>query len=66
MLTRDDHGLTAHNKDDLHRTELLKSELSALANGEPQLDDENTREETDAGSDGDIGSTLKPDKGTKV
>lgn len=58
--------MATHNKDDLHGTELLEPELSALANGESQLDDKHAGEVADARSDGDVGSTLEPDRGARI
>ncbi len=52
VLTRNEHSLAAHDKDDLHRSELLHVELAPHMDSESQLDDKDSGEEGN-GHDGD-------------
>ncbi len=63
VLTRNEHGLAAHDEDDLHRSELLHVELASKVDGESQLDDEDGGEEGN-GHDGDniVGLGHVPEK----
>lgn len=61
--TWNDHGLTTHDENDLHRTKLSHIQLLAQLNGKAQLDDEDGAEEADADGDDDGSSAFQPLEG---
>ncbi len=59
-LTRNEHGLTAHDEQHAHRTELAHVHLLALPHGQAEFDHEHEAEEADADGGGDIGRAGEP------
>ncbi|KAI7978184.1 hypothetical protein EIK77_009724 [Talaromyces pinophilus] len=59
-FTGHNHGLAAHDEDDLHRTELMHTELLAAINGVSKLANEDDAEVDDAGRGQDSVHFLEP------
>lgn len=60
-LTGHNHGLAAHDEDDLHRTELIHTELLATINSVSKLANEDDAEVNNAGRGQDSVHFLEPD-----
>lgn len=63
--TGNDHGLTAHDKDDLHRPELTHTKLPAPVDCVPELSHEDNAEVADAHCHQNRVDFLKPQDGVK-
>lgn len=64
--TWNDQSLAAHDENNLHWSELLQPELPPFIQGETQLRDENSTEETDADRRCNICGTSEPSEGREV
>lgn len=64
--TWNNQGLTSHDENDSHGTEIPHAEPLAEVDGEAQLNDEHGTEDTDADCQGDVGRALKPYNGVRA